>query len=79
MQRTSAHELGHSGGLPHIKDDIEITLMGEFKLLTTGDYPRNLMHQSLDVSSPGFEIEPFQIRKIQRFYESGLLNRGKQK
>ena len=79
LQRTSAHELGHSGGLAHIKDATEITLGGALKSLSVTDYPKNLMHQSRDVAYPGFKIEPFQIRRIKKFYDFGLLNKGSQK
>jgi RHS repeat-associated protein len=82
--RTGAHELGHSFGLSHIKDEIEITPSNKFIPLTVNDYPGNLMHQSQDVNSQGksvagTSIAPFQIRKIYRLYKVGALNKGKQR
>jgi hypothetical protein len=82
--RTGAHELGHSFGLAHIKDETEVTSANQFIPLTGNDYPGNLMHQSQDMNSQGQSVAgtsvvPFQIRKIERFYKAGALNKGGQR
>lgn len=78
--RIGTHELGHSAGLGHPKDEINLSTGMPY---TTNDFPGNLMHQGQDVNSngepvAGTKLEPWQIKKIQKMYDIGALNRGKQ-
>ncbi|MCY1529588.1 hypothetical protein D9M68_647400 [compost metagenome] len=58
FSRTAAHELGHSAGLAHIKDDY-MPYKGGIKSLSASDYPNNLMQQYRDVSNPGNTLQPY--------------------
>ncbi|MBN8880678.1 MAG: hypothetical protein J0I32_24265 [Sphingobacteriales bacterium] len=64
LGRTATHELGHSGGLGHITP---IT-----------DKPRNLMHQSSNLTNAGKVLTKEQIQEIRGNYQSGSLNSGRQ-
>jgi len=82
--RVGAHEFGHSFGLGHIKDELGPDGKGGWTVLTTDDYPGNLMHQGQDLNSAGkpvagTTIEVFQILTIYNLFTAGRLNQGKQK
>jgi len=62
LERTGAHEFGHSAGLNHP---------------ATGTMDGNLMHQTRRPNA-GMGITEGQIRHIQREYSAGRLNRGGQ-
>ncbi|HMP31687.1 MAG TPA: RHS repeat-associated core domain-containing protein, partial [Saprospiraceae bacterium] len=79
--RTGAHELGHSAGLGHPKNEINPSTGAPY---ATNDFPGNLMHQSQDRNSAGqpvagTKIEGWQVQKIQRLYSIPALNRGRQR
>ena len=79
--RTAAHETGHSAGLGHPKNEINPATGSPY---TTNDFPGNLMHQSQDRNSSGqpvagTKIEAWQVKKVEKRYSIGALNRGKQK
>ena len=63
LERTSAHEMGHSTGLPH-------------PALNTQD--GNLMHQTKQRNT-GKKLTQSQILRIEKLYKAKKLNRGKQK
>jgi len=82
--RVGAHEFGHSFGLDHIKNSLGPDGKGGWNVLTTDDYPGNLMHQGQDLNSSGNQvagttIEVFQILRIYNNFIAGQLNKGKQK
>ncbi|WP_238395712.1 RHS repeat-associated core domain-containing protein [Pontibacter pudoricolor] len=79
--RTGAHEIGHSAGLGHIKNEVNPATGAPY---TTNDLPGNLMHQSQDRNSngqpvAGTKIEAEQVKKIKMLYSIPALNRGRQK
>ena len=79
--RTGAHELGHSGGLGHPKNEMNPATGAPY---TTNDFSGNLMHQSQDRNSSGqpvagTKIETWQVKRMEQLYGLGALNRGKQK
>jgi hypothetical protein len=83
ISRTGIHEIGHSGGLAHIKNLVETLTNGQTRQLTTDDYQGNLMHQGQDMNSQGqpsagYSIESFQVKEMYRLYKVGALNRGRQ-
>jgi RHS repeat-associated protein len=82
--RVGAHEFGHSFGLDHIKNSLGPNVSGGWDVLTTDDYPGNLMHQGQDLNSSGnpvsgTRIEEFQVLRIYSLFKAGQLNKGKQK
>ncbi len=62
LERTVAHELGHSANLSH---------------LLPGTLNGNLMHQTWRPNA-GMKITGEQILEIKKTYDNGLLNRGQQ-
>ncbi len=62
LERTGPHELGHSGGLPHPPEN---TVDG------------NLMHQTRRTNA-GRELNRDQVLLIEKYFDQGLLNKGKQ-
>ena len=63
LERTGPHELGHSGNLKHP---------------TPGTMDGNLMHQTKQ-SNAGMKLTKDQILQMQKDYDAGKLNQGKQK
>jgi RHS repeat-associated protein len=63
LERTGAHELGHSANLRHVP---------------VGTLDGNLMHQT-QRENAGMKLTKDQILEIKRAYENGQLNRGRQK
>ena len=62
LERTGSHELGHTGTLPHSTPGIE---------------DGNLMHQTSQLNA-GTQITKEQILKMQKAYDNGELNKGRQ-
>ncbi|MGS2741654.1 RHS repeat-associated core domain-containing protein [Sinomicrobium sp. M5D2P17] len=62
LERTGAHELGHSANLPHV---------------SRGTMDSNLMHQSRRPNA-GTKLTKAQILKMKEDYNKGLLNKGRQ-
>lgn len=82
--RVGAHEFGHSFGLDHIKNSLGPDGKGGWNVLTTDDYPGNLMHQGQDLNSSGNQvagttIEVFQVLRIYNLFKAVQLNKGQQK
>jgi len=63
LERTGPHELGHSGNLKHP---------------TPGTMDGNLMHQTKQPNA-GMKLTKDQILQMQKDYDAGKLNQGKQK
>lgn len=63
LERTGPHELGHSGNLKHP---------------TPGTMDGNLMHQTKQPNA-GVKLTKDQILQMQKDYDAGKLNQGKQK
>ena len=63
LERTGPHELGHSGNLKHP---------------TSGTMDGNLMHQTKQPNA-GMKLTKDQILQMQKDYDAGKLNQGKQK
>jgi RHS repeat-associated protein len=78
MSRTGAHELGHSAGLGHPKDEINPSTGERYTSQEQATQFRgNLMHQSRDQFS-GTRINSGQIKRMKQIYDIPALNRGKQ-
>jgi hypothetical protein len=73
LERTAAHEVGHSGGLLH---PIQHARQSDFRHIPQGAFerkPRNLMHQSKYLKVAGFSLVGEQLSLMHRLYQNGAL------
>ncbi len=73
LERTSAHEVGHTGGLRHPIEHVNFTDFRNIPRAAFERKPRNLMHQSRYSKVAGFSLVAEQVSLMYRFYQGGAL------